>query len=85
MAIQELHKEENLSIVLFCEIAGIARSAYYKWLNRTPSAQEKQNEEIITKMKSLYEKVEGIYGYRRMMLNMNRQFGQNLITREFID
>ncbi len=77
MAIQELHKEENLSIVLLCEIAGIARSAYYKWLNRTPSAQEIQNEEIITKMKSLYEKVEGIYGYRRMMLNMNRQFGQN--------
>ena len=23
------------------------------------------------------KKVEGIYGYRRMMLNMNRQFGQN--------
>lgn len=28
-------------------------------------------------MKSLHEKVEGIYGYPRMMLNMNRRFNQN--------
>jgi putative transposase len=28
-------------------------------------------------MKALHEKVDGIYGYRRMMLNMNRKFGQN--------
>ena len=42
-----------------------------------PSAREIQNEEIIKEMKSLYEKVEGIYGYRRMTLNINRKFGQN--------
>lgn len=28
-------------------------------------------------MKALHEKVEGIYGYRRMMLNVNRKFGQS--------
>ena len=28
-------------------------------------------------MKSLYAKVDGIFGYRQMMLNMNRKFGQN--------
>ncbi|NBI27792.1 IS3 family transposase [Chengkuizengella marina] len=33
-----------------------------------------QNKEIL--MTSLYEKVKGIYGYRRMLLNMNRKFGQ---------
>ncbi len=27
-------------------------------------------------MKNLYKKVNGIYGYRRMMLNMNRLFGK---------
>lgn len=74
MAIQELHVEENLSISLLCEIAGIARSAYYKWLNRTPSERELQNREIVKEMVTLYEKVEGIYGYRRMKANMNRLF-----------
>ena len=77
IAIQELHKEENLSIALLCEIADISRSAYYKWLKRTPSKNELLNLKILENMKSLYAKVDGIYGYRQMMLNMNRKFGQN--------
>jgi len=77
IAIQELHEKEDLAVILLCEIAGISRAAYYKWLNRTPSARELQNEEIIKEMKALHEKVDGIYGYRRITLNMNRMFGQN--------
>lgn len=50
IAIQDLHQEKGLAIVLLCEIAGIARSAYYKWLNRTPSARDLQNEEILKEM-----------------------------------
>jgi hypothetical protein len=49
--------------LLLCEIARIARSAYYKWLRRTPSENEKWNEEIMEKIKCLFEKVDGIYGY----------------------
>ena len=52
-------------------------AAYYKWLNRTPSSRELENEEIIKEMKILHEKVEGIYGYRRMKLNINRKLGKN--------
>ncbi|WP_373889942.1 IS3 family transposase [Neobacillus cucumis] len=74
IAIQELHQEDGLSIVLLCEIAGIARSAYYKWLNRIPSVRELQNEEIIKGMRALHKEIEGIYGYRRMTLNINRKF-----------
>ena len=77
VAIQELYEKEDLAIILLCEIAGISRAAYYKWLNRTPSARELQNEEIIKEMKALHEEVDGIYGYRRMTLNMNRKFDQN--------
>lgn len=69
--------EEGLSIILLCEIADISRAAYYKWLKRTPSVRELQNEEIIKEMKALHEKVEGIYGYRRMMLTINRKLDQN--------
>ncbi|RFB09083.1 IS3 family transposase [Bacillus sp. HNG] len=77
VAIQELHKKENLSILLLCKIAGITRGAYYKWLKRTPSERELQNEEIIKEMKVLHEEVEGIYGYRSMMMTINRKLGQN--------
>nr|WP_248735156.1 IS3 family transposase [Neobacillus rhizosphaerae] len=77
VAIQELHEKEDLSILLLCEISGISRAAYYKWLKRTPSSQELQNEEIIKEMQALHEKVDGIYGYRRMTLNINRKFEQN--------
>nr|WP_325167415.1 IS3 family transposase [Lederbergia citri] len=72
MAIQELHENENFSISLLCKIARIARSAYYKWLQRTPSENEKWNEEILAEIKRLNEKVDGIYGYRRITLNLNR-------------
>lgn len=78
VAIQELHKNEGLSISLLCEIAGIARSAYYKWLNRTPSFREILNKEIIKEMKILHEKVDGIFGYRQMTLHMNRKFEEKL-------
>jgi putative transposase len=58
--------------VLLCEIAGISRSAYYKWLDRSPSKNEKLNEEILKEIMHLYKKVDGIYGYRRITLNLNR-------------
>ncbi|WP_338062707.1 IS3 family transposase [Virgibacillus halotolerans] len=78
IAIKELHVEESMSISLLCEIAGIARSSYYKWLNRKPSKQELQNKEIIKEMIILHKKVEGIYGYRRMKLNMDKKFERKL-------
>ncbi len=69
-----MYENENLSIVLLCDIADISRAAYYKWLKRKPSTRELENEEILKEMKTLHKKVEGIYGYRRMTLNINRMF-----------
>src|SRR5699024_10614706 len=73
MAIRELHKEQGFTIRLLCEVADIARSSYYKWLNRTPSEREIQNKKIIKDMRKIHEKVKGIYGYRRMTININRR------------
>ncbi|MBS4196996.1 IS3 family transposase [Bacillus sp. FJAT-49870] len=76
LAIQELHVEENISIALLCQIARIARSSYYKWLRHTPSKNEKRNEEILKEIRCLYEKVDCIYGYRRMTMNLNRKLSK---------
>lgn len=53
----------------------IPRSSYYKWLNRQESITEAENKMLITKITELYEEVDGIYGYRRMAMNLNRRLG----------
>ncbi len=59
IAMKELHETDQLSIVLLCDIAGISRAAYYRWLNRTPSSRELENEEIIKEMKVIHKKSRG--------------------------
>jgi putative transposase len=61
---------------LLCEIAGVSRAAYYKWLNHKASSRELENEEIIKEIKVIHKKVKGIYGYRRMLININRKLGK---------
>ncbi|WP_249902155.1 IS3 family transposase [Paenibacillus sp. PK3_47] len=76
MAVQAVQQEGYGSIQLLCELAGIARSSYYKWLSRTPSRQERDNEKLMQEMLLLYEQVERIYGYRRLALHLRRQMNQ---------
>lgn len=77
LAIQELHQEEKLAILLLCEIAGVSRATYYKWLVRKPSNRVVENEAILKEIHLLYQQVDGIYGYRRMALTINRQRKEN--------
>lgn len=78
MAIQAVQQAESLSIQLLCEVAGIPRSSYYKWLNRTPSTREEENRELMEVMMALYEKAERIFGYRQLTLHMKRQTGKRI-------
>ncbi|HEY5584100.1 MAG TPA: IS3 family transposase [Ruminiclostridium sp.] len=55
-----------------CKIVGIARSAYYKWVNRPVNELDKENTVILDTIIQLYTEVQGIYGCRRMKLNINR-------------
>ena len=55
-AIQDLHDEENLPIILLCEISGVSRAAYYKWLKRTPTARELENEAIVQDIRRFMHK-----------------------------
>ncbi|WP_042891496.1 hypothetical protein [Bacillus cereus] len=68
-------------VVILCEIAGIARSAYYKWQNRISSNREQENKATINEIKIIHDEVKGIFGYHRMTLNLNRRFKKRLIIR----
>ncbi|WP_094155774.1 IS3 family transposase [Paenibacillus kribbensis] len=73
LAIQALREEAAVSIQLLCEIAGIPRSSYYKWLHRKPGSHEQENEQLTHVMMSIYEKVERTFGYRQLTLHMREQ------------
>lgn len=67
-----MHQEEHFSVNLLCKLAKISRSSYYKWLKRKPSLREQKNQKLINDMILLYEKVNGIYGYRRLTINLSK-------------
>ncbi|MGJ8753809.1 IS3 family transposase [Clostridium botulinum] len=73
IAIQELHDEKAFPIIELCEFASIARSAYYKWLNRNESSNEQFNQELLPLIKNAYEEKQGILGYRQMTIKLNRE------------
>jgi len=75
MAIRELHTEKDYPISVLCDIIDLNRSSYYKWLRRDPSEQEAKDSLLIERIYTLYQESNGIFGYRRMQLNLRRRFG----------
>lgn len=78
MAIQELNNL-GYSISELCRCANIARSSYYyyKWLNSSETFRMKENSIIKAEIINIYNEVKGIYGYRRITLNLNKRFNTN--------
>ena len=73
-AIQNIHISEEYPIEKLCRSLHVNRSAYYKWLKRTPSDRQIENEQIAEWIKTLYEKQDGILGYRQMTITVNREY-----------
>jgi transposase InsO family protein len=73
LAIRDLHDTKSYPIKELCEIIGIQRSSYYKWLNRKESDNEKFNKELLPIIKEAYEERNGILGYRQMTIKLNRE------------
>ncbi|MFR5081341.1 MAG: IS3 family transposase [Anaerobutyricum hallii] len=62
---QERTRKYNYPILLLCEIGGISRSSYYKWLHHAETPNERFNEELAEKLERLHEKHPDM-GYRRL-------------------
>lgn len=61
---------------MLCKVADIARSSYYKWANRLESEADRENAMILSVLTQLYSDVKGIYGYRRMTMNINKKLNK---------
>lgn len=59
--IQEVIKKENnlLSVTMLCDIAGVSRSGYYRWVNAEEKRKEKESKD-----KMDFDLILKVYGYR---------------------
>lgn len=49
-----------------CRELEVSKAGYYKWLHRTESDAERENEQLATLIKEYDERFNHILGYRRM-------------------
>lgn len=63
--VQEMHKEGH-AIAAICDILNLNRSSYYKWLNRSKSRREAENEALLHDIGMIYAEHNGTFGYRRI-------------------
>lgn len=70
---------------MMCEILGVSRAAYYKSKNRVKPEKEEQDELLCTLIKEYHVTFDGILGYRRMTMFINRlnhtEFSERYIQR----
>ena len=78
LAIRSVHEQLGFSLQQLCNVAKVARSSYYKWVNHKPSQREKENEKLTSAMLALHGQVGGIYGYRRITLHLRRQTNKQI-------
>lgn len=63
--IQEMH-ENGYAISEMCAILDLNRSSYYKWLRRSKSSRETENESLLHDIGMIYAEHNSTYGYRRI-------------------
>lgn len=58
--------EEGYAITETCDILNLNRSSYYKWIHRSKSSSELENEALLHDIGLIYAEHNGTYGYRRI-------------------
>lgn len=64
-----------------CKRLGVKRSAYYKWLNRSITANEQEDMKLAEIIMEYHQKYGGILGYRRMRIFINRKYNKHYNTK----
>lgn len=68
----DFFKDKGYSIVQICKVLDISRSSYYKYKNRSQPEKEKQDELLCSLINEYHLTFDGILGYRRMTMFINR-------------
>ncbi|MBA2873245.1 transposase InsO family protein [Anoxybacillus calidus] len=67
-------------IALLCEVAGVSRSGYYKWLKtqKKLTAKQREDQEFKKQIIEAHSKYKGIFGYPRMTVWLRKQTGKRI-------
>jgi putative transposase len=67
-------------ITLLCEIAGVSRSGYYKWIKKGQTLSKKQVEDgsLKEKIMEIFSQYRGIFGYRRMTVWLRKTLEKSI-------
>ena len=74
-AVKELHEERRWPVYKLCAAVGVSRAGYYKWLNRTVSQKQIEDEKLAGLITEIYQAQRGIPGYRQMKIILDRRYG----------
>lgn len=79
----EFHQENRYPIHLLCTILGVSRSGYYKWGHHVPSTREIDHQRLMERIKKMFYKYKGIFGYRRITHYLNKENEQKGIEARY--
>ena len=73
--VKELHEAYHWPVYKLCSAAGISRAGYYKWISRTASSKQLEDERLAYLIVEIYQSQRGIPGYRQMQIILDRRYG----------
>lgn len=76
--IHRLHEERKWSIQQMCQILGISRAAYYKWLKRRDKELDQEEIRLIQDISEIAGKNHRLFGCRKMAMVLSRNYGKKI-------
>ena len=76
--------EKEFSLKRMCQVLGVGRSGYYAWRERPQSFRERENEALLTEIRSIYQASRKTYGSPRIHAYLRRKglsCGRNRVAR----
>lgn len=64
---------DEFSVTAMCRFLNVSRSAYYDWLEHSPTALEKEDAELIEIIKDLFKNSRENYGTRRLKMDLRKK------------
>jgi putative transposase len=71
-------EKANYSVVTLCRVLGVSRSGYYAWEGRAKSAHAQRDEELLGKIRDIFERSGGRYGSPRVHAELKLGHGERV-------
>ena len=70
-SIQETSIDERCSIEYLCQLAGISRTSYYKWIHRKSSRVDIEDAEFLPRIQAIADENNSLFSYQNMTYALN--------------